>query len=158
MTAAARTRPSRRLRYEIYSLAAVLSFPVAMALAFPYGAVSFSASEPPARPEARCAFVSLSDEDESSALAAARAAWKVSAEGVRSMRLDLSVDSAPEDPVTSVSEIGDRARCRRYASVGFDAPALPPTLAAPAPAAIAPEPEPEDAGLAFPRREMLKAE
>lgn len=148
-------RPRKHLRYELYSLTAIVSIPIALVAAFPYSSVAFTASESRPAPAPRCAFVELTEEEEASALAAARAAWKVSAEGVRRMRLDLSIESAPEDPVTSVSDIRDRARPPSAPTVRLDAPALPPTMAAPPPAQIAPW-SGEDDGGAFPRRELLQ--
>lgn len=151
-----RPRPARHLRYEAYSLASILAIPVALALSFPRSAVAFSAAEGALPGEATCAFATLSEDDEREALAAARAAWKVSAEDVRSVRLDLSIDSVPEDAATSVSTIAERGRIAPAASVSLDEPALPPTLAAPPPAQIAADPGSGEDGVAFSRDELLR--
>ena len=157
MSARAVFRPKRRLRYEVYTLSAVLAVPVALALAFPYDTVSFTAAPDVPRPGAFCAFVSLSEEEEDLAMTASRTAWKVSAEDVRSLRPDLSMDSAPEEPIGSVTSLSGRTPLAPPTTLGACAPALPPTRAASEPFRIVGEPPPdEDETLAFPRKEMLQ--
>lgn len=151
------TKPRRPLRYEFYSLAAVMAVPLALALCFPYDAVRRAsvAEIPPARPA--CVFVTLTPDEESDILAAARAAWKVSSAGVRRLRADLSLAELPDDAASAVADIADRRRYPHPPAVRFADSPLPPTLAAPPPERIAADPAvAEEDALAFPRKELLK--
>lgn len=150
-------RPRRPLRYEIYSLVAVMAIPLALALCFPYSAIGFDPTPEPAPRRAACAFVTLSSDAETDILAEARAAWKVSSARVRRMRADLSLSDLPDDDARAVADIVDRRRYPLPGPVRFDVTPLPPTLAAPPPEKIAADPAAaEDETLAFPRKELLK--
>ena len=71
MNASFRARPLRSLRREVLTLLELAAVPAAVALAFPYEAVGFRASEPEGPATGRCAFVALTEKEERSALAAA---------------------------------------------------------------------------------------
>lgn len=148
-------KPKRQWRYELYSLAAVLAVPLAVLFVFPYEAVGFTAAadEPPRT--ASCAFVTLTEDEESAALSAARAAWKVSAEGVRRMRADLSVDAMPEEVPRAVMDVSERTRAARASSVAYDELPMPSTRAAGAPVRIAAPAAGREDGLPFSRKELL---
>lgn len=149
-----RPRPRRQLRHELYSLASVLAIPAAVAFVFPYEAVNFEPSADPARDEARCSFVELTEGDEAAAMSSARAAWKVGASVVRSLRADLSVAAMPEESAKPVMDVSERTRVAGAAAVGYDAPPMPRTMAAPAPKRIPADADAGD-GRAFPRVELL---
>lgn len=147
-------RPKRPLRYELYSLVAVLSVPVALLLAFPRAAVGFKAAPDVPRHPAGCAFVVLSEEEEQTALSNARAAWKVNAEGVRSLRADLSVEAMPDEAPHAVMSLDERTRAPQAKPLAYGISPMPPSLAAPRPVRIS-APTDADEGLAFPRKQLL---
>ena len=151
------TRPRRPLRYEFYSLAAVLAVPLALAACFPYAALGLTPASDPEPCRAACAFVTLTPDEETDILAAARAAWKVSSAGVRRMRADLSLSELPEDSACAIADIEDRQRYPMPGGVRFVFSPLPSSLAAPPPEKIPADPAvaAEDL-LAFPRKELLK--
>jgi len=152
-----RPRPRRQLRHELYSLASVLAIPAAISLVFPYEAVKFEPAGGAARHKARCSFVELTEGDEAAALASARAAWKVGASSVRSLRADLSVAAMPEESAMPVMDVSERTRAAPAGAVGYDAPPMPRTMAAPAPRRISAEGGADDLS-AFPRDEMMALE
>ncbi len=153
---AVRARPRRPLRYELYSLAAVLAVPVAVALAFPHEAIGFRPAPDAAPAAGLCAFVSLTEEESARAVANARTAWKVGAENVRRLHADLSVSAMPEEPHGAVMRESERARVPPPRPVAYDEMPLPATLSAPPPGRIAREEPDPDAGLTFSRKELLK--
>ncbi len=152
-----RPRPRRQLRHELYSLASVLAIPAAIALVFPYDAVEFEPAAGAPSDAARCSFVELTEGDEAAALASARAAWKVGASSVRSLRADLSVAAMPEEAARPVMDVSERARAAAAGKVGYDVPPMPRTMAAPSPRRIAADGGADDCS-AFPRDEMMALE
>lgn len=150
-----RPKPRKALRYEFYSLVAVMSVPLALALCFPYAAIGFEPKAETRMPRAACAFVTLRPDEETDILAAARAAWKVSAGRVRRMRADLSLAEMPDDTAGAIADIVDRQRYPVSGPIRFDALPLPPSLAAPPPARIEADPIAAESALAFPRQELL---
>ena len=151
-------RPRRSMRSEFVQLALVALFAVSVACVFPYAALSPAVRGAESQPQARasCAIVRLTEEEESGALAAARSAWHVNAEGVKRLRIELFED-LPESFQGPVADIAARTRVVR----GEEGPYAPdgvPTDMRAAPAARMEPPAGESAPAAFPRDEMLKLE
>ncbi len=132
-------RPRRPLRQEIYSLAAVLAIPVALICIFPLEVFNIRVCPDKQSPSASCAFVVLSDEEAARALSNARAAWRVDADGVRSLRVDLSVETMPDEPHVTVMHEVEREHFSREQHLQYQANLLPPTQAAQDPLTIKPE-------------------
>ncbi len=149
-------RPRRLLRHELYSLASVLAIPIAFLVVFPTEAIAFRPSPDREAEPASCAFVTLSDDEIAQAVSDARAAWRVGTEGVRKLRVDLSVETMPEEPHSTVMSADEREPVPRATRLHYDAPPFPPTLAAPRPDRIAQERKSLDDALPFPRADLLK--
>ena len=133
-----RPHPLRSLRHEAISLLEISVIPVAIALLFPYNAVGFRANERESGRRSSCAFVTLTDEEERVALAAARTAWQVDAKGVKWMKPETGPGELPPMPVVFV--IPERpVRGTSAAPAEYTPNSLPPTVAAPPPAVIAPD-------------------
>ena len=133
-----RPHPLRSLRHEAISLLEISVIPVAIALLFPYNAVGFRANERESGRRSSCAFVTLTDEEERVALAAARTAWQVDAKGVKWMKPESGPGELPPMPVVFV--IPERpVRGTSAAPAEYTPNSLPPTVAAPPPAVIAPD-------------------
>ena len=144
----------KTLRGELASAAAVFALPAAILAAFPFDAVTFRARQAaPKRPTA--AFVSLSPEEEASALRAAKTSWTSEAEGVRSMRAELHFAELPEFANEPALGMEDRQLRPQLPPPNSWPPPYLPSQAAAAPAKIAPEGDSEPP-LAFPRREFLR--
>lgn len=133
---AVEAKPRRSLRNELFSLAAVLSVPAAIVAVFPHGAIGFVAEEGPGPSVATCAFVTLTEDQVASATENAHAAWRVSTEGVRRLRSDLSVTTLPEERPSAVMDIASRTPLASPAREAYTTVPMPPTLAAPKPVRI----------------------
>ncbi len=144
----------RSLRHEILSTASVLSIPLGIVLAFPSEAIRFRASSVPARRAAAAAFVSLTPEQQSEALAAAKTAWQSDASARPVLRLPFG--ELPEEPQEPLLDIGT---CARPAGSTTPLPYSPrgwePSLRSGAPRALTAEPA-VDSAAAFSRDELLK--
>lgn len=154
---AVRARPRRSLRHEIANLAELAIVPVALLLVFPYEAMSFRAEAGSSNVRPACAFVTLNEEEERAALAAARTSWQVDSKNVKRMRVDISSGDLPAEPLRPVFS----TRPPRGESAALDAVyvpnALPPTLGAPKAEVIQADADgPVKSPPAFPREEMLK--
>ena len=153
-----RLKPKRPLRNEVYSLAGVLALPLALLFVFPYCGIGYrSVADRPA-PVPGCAFVTLTEEEERTAVEATRSSWRMRNAGVRDLVTDLGVEAIPETVPGAVMDIGGRSRLPPAGSVESGLKPLPRTLAAPKAARLV-QPKPAadaDATLAFPRRELLK--
>ena len=133
-----RPRPLRSLSREAISLLEIAVIPAAIAFMFPYDAVGFRANKRDSGRKPTCAFVTLTDEEERVALAAARTAWQVDAKGVKWMKPESGPGELPPMPVVFV--IPERpVRGTSAASAEYMPNSLPPTVAAPAPVIIAPD-------------------
>lgn len=157
---ARRFRPRRRLRIEVVQLLASLALPAAILYVFPYKALAPSAKVrvQGVRRAVPCALVTLEPDQERRILAAAKAAWQVSAEGVRRLRLDMFAEEIPDVVLDPVADISARTRTPRSAPSPVR-PSVPPTdLRAAPPEAIAPAVEEPAATHAFPREELLRLE
>ena len=151
-----RPRPLRSLRHEAISLLEIAIIPAAIAFVFPYEAVGFRAEKRGQESHPSCAFVVLSEEEESVALAAARTSWQVGAKGVQGLRTDISSGELPPVPLRLVMPTRPK-RGTSAAPAEYAPNMLPPTVAAPPPAAIAPEAAGDPAAKqAFSRDELLK--
>lgn len=147
-------RPKRRVRNELFPLFVVAALPTALVLAIPREAIGFlpKSDLPPISPS--CAFVTLSEANESKALAAAQSAWHVSPRGVRELRIEMFADSPPVREPTEMLAISSRTRSPEPDPPAFEPAAVPKTLAAPAPTKI--PTEPENAAAAFSRDDLLR--
>lgn len=132
-----RARPQRRLRYELYSLTAVLSVFVGLACIFPYSQLSFRASTRPLAQAASCAIVTLTPEQEALAMKATRTAWAVGTESVQRLRTDLSVAAFPQETINLVLPTCPPAYAREWPRVPFAVSPLPPSGAAAKPVRLA---------------------
>ncbi|MGN0855742.1 MAG: hypothetical protein ACI4R9_09530 [Kiritimatiellia bacterium] len=150
-----RPKPRKALRHEFYSLVAVMAVPLALIVSFPYAAIGFIPAAPTETPRAACAFVTLRPDEETDILAAARAAWKVSADRVRRMRADLSLAEIPDDTASALADIADRRRPPPAGPIRFDVLPLPPSCAAPPPAKIPADSADAEGVPTFPRSELL---
>lgn len=150
-----RYEPRRPLLNELYSLAVVLLAPLTIGLVFPLDAFRCEPSTGAAPASASCAIVYLTADEEESAMAASRTAWKVNMADTRELHADLSVSGIPEEETHGVMEISERRPFPRPGLVRYPYSPLPPTLAAEKAQRIAPEAT-EDEGVAFPRSELLK--
>ena len=151
-----RPRPLRSLRHEAISLLEISVIPAAIAFMFPYDAVGFRANERESGRKPSCAFVTLTDEEERVALAAARTAWQVDSKGVKWMKPESGPGELPPMPIVFV--IPERpVRGTSAAPAEYTPNSLPPTVAAPAPAIIAPEEEKgAEAKHTFSKEDLLK--
>ena len=152
-----RARPRRSIRHEIANLMELAIVPVALLFVFPYEAVSFRAEEGLRDVRPVCAFVTLNEEDEHAALMAARASWQVDSKNVKRLRLDLSTDDMPPEPLGPVFKT--RPKRDESAALGSEyvPNAMPPTLGAPKAAVIPVGVDgPVKAPPVFSREEMLK--
>ena len=151
-----RPHPLRSLRHEAISLLEIAVIPVAIAFAFPYDAIGFRAIEHESGRKPSCAFVTLTDEEERVALAAARTAWQVDSKGVKWMKPESGPGELPPMPVVFV--IPERPVRGTSAAIAEYAPnSLPPTVAAPPPAVIAPnENMGAEAKQTFSKEDLLK--
>ena len=151
-----RPHPLRSLSREAISLLEISVIPVAIALLFPYDAVGFRANEREGGRRSSCAFVTLTDEEERVALAAARTAWQVDAKGVKWMKPESGPGELPPMPVVFV--IPERpVRGTSAAQAEYTPNSLPPTVAAPPPAVIAPDENMgAEAKLTFSKEDLLK--
>ena len=143
----------KSLGSELASLATTLAIPAWIGAVFPYAAIDFRATAPDAR-QTSAAFVTLTAEEETAAMRAAKASWQVAAGGALQMRADLSFGELPTAREPAV--LGDDARTRPQnpGTVGWEPPPYLPRLAAPPPLKIVdntPPPPPT-----FPRQEMLE--
>ena len=124
-----RPRPLRSLRHEAISLLEISVIPAAIAFMFPYDAVGFRANERESGRKPSCAFVTLTDEEERVALAAARTAWQVDSKGVKWMKPESGPGELPPMPVVFV--IPERPmRGTSAAPAEYTPNSLPPTVAA----------------------------
>ena len=151
-----RPHPLRSLRHEAISLLEIAVIPAAIAFAFPYDAIGFRAIEHESGRKPSCAFVTLTDEEERVALAAARTAWQVDSKGVKWMKPESGPGELPPMPVVFV--IPERPVRGTSAAIAEYTPnSLPPTVAAPPPATIAPD---DDVGAEakqpFSKEDLLK--
>ena len=142
---------------DFWRLAVVLIMPLAIAGVLPYGAVEFAARAPGPAPDASCAFVTLTAEEETLALAEARTAWQVGVEEMSSLHASLAAETLPDEIPEPVMR-APAAAAAAPGVVGYVQPAVPFTLAAPAPRVISQTPEDPDAQQPFPRRSLLEIE
>jgi hypothetical protein len=147
----------RNVRQEIFSSLAAWALPMAVVLIFPYGAVSFKASQAPLQSQAFAAFVTLSDEDEQHAIAAVKAAWQGDAVGLRRIRAELSVGELPEEEPGAIMEVSPLSLEAPQNDIAVQVPVFPPSLRAAPPEKIAPPPATIPiASETFSRTELLK--
>lgn len=143
-----------RLRYETSSLLMVLAVPAAIALAFPYDALRFVPA-PESRRAPSAAFVTLTPAQEQAALKAAKTAWQGNAEGVRRMRIDMTLGDLPADDRREAIAVSVEPTLAIPPPIAYGLPPDPRTQAAPAPreiGAAAPDARPP----AFSKEDLLK--
>ena len=139
---------------ELFSLAATLAIPAAIACLFPYDAVRFkAAAQTPPAPAA--AFVTLNAMEESAAMRSAKASWQGSRDGAMNIRANLSFGELPQAREPSVLNVDSRTRQPCPADMEWKAPPCLPRLAAAQPQNMPQEKTtPEEPP--FPRSEMLR--
>lgn len=151
-------RSRRSLRSEMLPVSVVLSIPLILAWIFPYCALmptsNLDAGAIGATP-ASCAFAELDEIEEAAAIVAARTAWHVNSEGVKSLRIEMFADDLPEDASGPVLEIRDRTRVSHGVAIGYETTMLPSDLRAAAPSKLE-KPAPPAKPLPFPKDELLK--
>lgn len=145
-----------RIRRDVISFLLPLTLPSAMAAFHFCGAVGFKASEPSSSECAFAAFVELSQEEESRATAAVKAAWQGDSGGIRRLRADLSVGELPEENSGPVLDVSLDALRIHEPELPAELPPLPPSMRAAAPMKIAPSQASEAAPPAFSKEELLK--
>jgi hypothetical protein len=151
-------RPRRSLRIEALQLLASAALPAAILYVFPYKALA-PVAQARARDEActaKCAFVTLDQDQERRIVAAAKSAWQVSAEGVRRLRLDMFAEEIPEAALDPVSDIAARTRVLRSPPLPGGEHSPPTDLRAPPPESIKASKEEVRARPAFGRDDMLR--
>ena len=146
--------PKRRIVNEVYSLAAVLWIPAAVALVFPFSAFTFRPAPVSPSTRASCACIELSASESAAALASARAALKTGDGGMSGHYADLSIDALPVTPVGGIVEMPKSDAESRMPLTYFGVP-LPASMKANAPERL--EKEVSEAKDAFPRESLLDA-
>ena len=143
----------RGIGREILPIVVVLAIPSAIVSVFPYGAIGFRAKTPsPKTPSA--AFVTLSAEEEETAMRAAKTSWQGDADSCLRVRADLSFGELPAAKEEPVLEVGERSRPPRFGDVGWEPPPFLPSRAAPPPRPIPPD-EAQREDPPFPREALL---
>ena len=142
----------------ILSVAVVLASVGAVAVVFPYDALSFKPVPAKERKPAFAAFVSLREGEETAAMKAAKSSWNAEAGGVRRLRAELFAAEIPEARNEPALELADRLAMISPPPVAPGLSPYLPSLAAPPPKSISAEKA--DAGdgsaPAFSREELLK--
>lgn len=141
---------------ELASLFTVLAIPAGIAAIFPFSAIEFRA-RPVAPREPSVAFVTLSAEDETAAMRAAKTSWQGNAGNILRVRADLFLGDLPDGAEKATLDVAERSRPPRARDVDWAPPPYLPSLAAPPPQAI-PEDAPDEEVQAFPREELLSLE
>ena len=147
----------RDIRGEFLSVAVVLAAVGAVALAFPYDAVSFKSAQKTVERHVFAAFVSLKEGEEAAAMKAAKSSWNADAGGVRRLRAELFTSEIPETRNEPALDLADRFS--RVSPPPIAPGLLPyqPSLAAPPPKAIPAEKvDATDGAPTFSREELLK--
>lgn len=146
----------RSLRHELFSLTSVLAVPAAVALFFPYEAVSFKATSASAESRASAAFVTLTPEQESAALVAARTSWQADAAVRQRRHVRLPLGELPEGPAGPLLDVETMMRSADVPEpIAYRPAAWKPSLGSARPARLSQEPEARTMP-AFSREELLK--
>lgn len=168
------TRRYRRWRHELIPLFAVFALPLALASVFPFDAVFRPSASESAdagfrlagrygvrhagtdrAPQASCAFVELTADEEASALAAARAAWQTDRAAIPRKGPEMFAEALPADPRRPVVGVADRTKT--ISAPPAYAAAEPPTDFRAPPPAVFPAPDaPTAPPPAFSRADLLK--
>ena len=149
----------RDARGELLSVAVVLAAVGAVALAFPYDALSFSPARKAVERPVFAAFVSLREGEEAAAMKAAKSSWNADAGGVRRLRAELFAAEIPEARNEPAMDLADRFARATLPPVAPDLSPYLPSLAAPPPMAIpAEKADTAQDGPTFSREELLRIE
>ena len=144
------------VRHELFALLTVLSVPVAIVLAFPFSAVSFTPRQLSGRCSPSAAFVVITPAEQEQAMRSAKSSWQGDAGGVRRLRADLSVGVLPENDKSISADVGAEPSRSAATRVDYVPAAYPPSQGA-LPAGRLPKAETETAREpAFPKSELLK--
>ena len=149
----------RGFRGDFLSAAIVFATVGAVAVAFPFDAMSFRPRPVKTARDAFAAFVSLTPAEEAAAMKAAKSSWNAESGGVRHLRAELFSNELPE--AESEPALGLQDRLARQAPEPV-APGLSPYLpsqAAPPAKAIPAEKAADEGGEASPafsREELLR--
>lgn len=138
----------------IVSLMMSLALPVAVVISFPYSAVGFKAAnyQSPGEPAAK--LISLTAEQEISAVRKAKSIWRGELSAAERARTWLTLGELPEDDEGPIID-SQFSPPPSPVMMSFQPPPLMPSRAAAAVLKMAAEP-PATAKMAFPREELLE--
>ena len=148
----------RGFRSIIVSFSATLLAVAAVALVYPYDALSFKPRKDNGAESAFAAFVTLSPAEKAAAMKAAKSSWNADSGAVRRMRAELFVGELPTGRDDPALEIYDRVLRRDPPVVEPGLSPFMPTRAAPPPKTISPDEGDlkDKPAAAFSRDELLK--
>ena len=141
---------------ELRTVSVVAALTAGVVAAFPLSALDFKARPVAASREASAAFVSLSADEETMALKAARSAWQSEASATQRMRVRLPLGELPEEEAVAPLDLSaEQSFVRvRLPQTDYPLPAAVPSMAAEPPQRLAPEPE-VPAAPPFSRNDLL---
>ena len=148
----------REIRGNLLSVAVVFTAVAAVAVVFPFDAVTFSPAKAKDGKGAFAAFVTLSHKEEVAAMKAAKSSWNAEAGGVRRIRAELFSVDLPESESEPSLRLEDRFSGFAPSVVAPGLMPYQPSMAAPAPTKI-PHAKSDDEGKSaatFSREEMLE--
>ena len=129
---------------ELLPILTVLAIAAAIVSVFPYDAIGFKARTP-SQPAPAAAFITLSAEEEETAMRSAKTSWQGDADSSLRVRADLSFGELPAAKEESVLDVGERSRPPCFRNVDWAPPPFLPSRAAPPLKPIPPaEPQRED--------------
>lgn len=149
----------RGFRGDFVSAAIVLATIGAVAVAFPFDAMSFRPKQAKEARAAFAAFVSLTPAEEAAAMKAAKSAWNAESGGVRHLRAELFSNELPEAENEPALGLLDRLARQAPEPVSPGLSPYLPSQAAPPAKAIPAEKAADEGGEASPafsREELLR--
>ena len=150
-------KPRRRLRNELLPLVAVGALIFSLVSIFPMKALQQASFKSAAATfPASCAFITLTSEEESAALASTRSAWAVNAKGTRDLRLEMFAAPLLNEESQELLDQVDVPSSQGKSVADYKPTLVPPTLAAPAPVTLVPAVEDAKEAPTFSREDLLK--
>ena len=149
----------RGFRGDFMSAAIVIATVGAVAVAFPFDAMSFRPRSARESRAAFAAFVSLTPAEEAAAMKAAKSAWNAESGGVRHLRAELFSNELPEAESEPALGILDRLSRQNPEPISPGLSPYLPSQAAPPAKAIPAEKAADEGGEAAPtfsREELLR--
>ena len=140
------------------SFLATLLAIAAVALVYPYDAMSFRPQKDKDAKAVFAAFVTLSPAEKAAAMKAAKSSWNTESGVVRRMRAELFVSELPAGKDDPALEVYDRMSRHMPSIVEPGVSPFMPTRAAPPPKTISPEKgdQKDESTMVFSREELLK--